>query len=288
MRDMSTKAVLVGWLMGTRTYRGLIIFGMATWALCLFVGWTVRRWKFTLAPAIGIVTALRFGSLALSFTTTLAVYAVVAGLWAYRLLGKSQIDTWPELIHGLPRLWRLYRTWPTLMEDASVYNIRVTPTGVEAHGTTKTNSAHLKKQELDLAAGLKAHRVTITPTSPWQFDILVDWGTAFWGNDSDGKHILYGLVNADQDIIYVGITGIHRGTDKALLSAFTEDQLARRAAENRFREHREEQPWAEEISEIQVLGIYPDRDSVLEAEEDMVRRLGPTIYNKQHNEARVQ
>jgi hypothetical protein len=156
-----------------------------------------------------------------------------------------------------------------------------------AHGKSQKNSAHLKKQELDLAAGLQAHRVVVTPTSPWKFDILVDWGEEFWGNDSDGKHILYGLVNDTQDIIYVGITGIHRGTDKAMLSAFTEDQLARRAAENRLKEHREEQPWAEEISEIQILGIYPDREKVLEAETDLIRRLGPTLYNKIGNEASV-
>lgn len=283
VRDMSAKAVLVGWLMGTRTYRGLVVTGMAIWALVLFVGFLVRRWRYTLPLVLGLTVAVRFSSLKLGLIASVLAYALIVGLWAYRLLGKSQIDTWPELIHGLPRLWKLHSTWPHLVQGATVRNIRVTPSGVEARGKSDKNSVHLKKKELDLAAGLQAHRVVITPTSPWEFDVLVDWGLEFWGNDSGGKHILYGLVNSTQDIIYVGITGIHRGTDPKMLSAFTEDQLARRAAKNRMKEHREEQPWAAEIADVDVLGIYPDREKVLEAETDMIRRLGSTLYNKVGN-----
>lgn len=282
MRDMSAKAVLLGWLMGSRVYRGLIVSGMAIWALAMFVGWTVRRWRYTLPLLVGLVASLKYG-LVTGAALCIISYSLILGVWAYRLLGKSRIDTWPELIHGLPRLWRLYRTWPTLVDNATVYNIRVTPTGVEAHGKSKRNSARLKKEELDLAAGLRADRVVITPTSSWTFDILVDWGTQYRGNDSDGKHILYGLVNEDRDIIYVGRTAIHRGTEPTLISAFTEDQLARRAAENRKAEHIKEQPWASEISDTEVLGVYPSLEAVEVAEEDLIRRLGPTIYNKEHN-----
>lgn len=281
---MSAKALLTGWFLGNRASRGLVIFGVVAWSVIKGLAWCVRHPKRTAPPVLGLFLGLYwFGSIRAGLIIALVLYVPAIAWWSWRLLGKSEIDTWPELIHGLPRLWRLHRDWPTLEPDTTLTGIVVTPRGLRANLTTTLNAAQLKKNELDYAAQLRAHRVTITPTSPWKAAIEVDYGVQYWGNDSDGKHILYGLVNQDSDIIYVGITGIHRGTDPAMISAYTESQLARRAAENRLREHREEQPWASEIADTQVLDIYPDRPTVLEAEADLIRRLGPTLYNKSGN-----
>lgn len=284
MRDMSAKALLTGWFLGNRASRGLIVFAVVAWSAMKGLIWCIRHPKRTVPPMLGLLLGLYwFGSLWVCLIMTAALYLPVIAWWAWRLLGKSEIDTWPELIHGLPRLWRLHRTWPTLEPSTTLTNIVVTPRGVRAKLTSTSNSAHLKKKELDYAAQLQADRVVITPTASWLADIEVDFGRQYWGNDAENKHILYGLVNDNNDIIYVGITGIHRGTEPAMLSAYTESQLARRAAENRLREHREEQPWADEIAETQILGVYDSRGAVREAELDLIRRLGPTLYNKEGN-----
>lgn len=276
-----TKAVLTGWLLGSKRTRTIVLTAGLLWALVKGIAWCIRNPRYSLPPFAGLCIWIRFGSLTAGALTALALYALVILHWAWRLLGKSEIDTWSELIHGLPQLWRLHRTWPYLSET-EISRIRVTPTGLSATATSGTqNIARLKKDELDLAAGLRADRVIVTPTSSWTGTVTVDWGKEFWNAlEHDGKHVLYGLTDTSGNIIYVGRTAIHRGTEPHLLNAYSEDDLARRAARHRLTEHRHDQPWADEIADTTVLGIYPSLQAVSEAEEDMIRRLGPTLYNK--------
>lgn len=285
MSDLTVKGLLTGWFLSRRKTRNIVLIGVLFWSAVKIVGWVIRNPHHSVPAGLGLYIWIRSDSFVLGLVTILILYSLILLYRAYRLLGKSEIDTWQELIHGLPRLWRLHRSWPKLSSETTIKGIRVTPNGLTATVISKKNIAHLKKHELDLAAGLRADRVIVTPTSSWEGQIAVDWGQQYWNQlGNDGKHVLYGLVNEDNALIYVGRTAIHRGTEAHLLGAYSEEELARRAARHRQVEHLRDQPWSREISgDPEVLGVYPSLGAVEEAEEDMIRRLGPTLYNKEHN-----
>lgn len=73
-------------------------------------------------------------------------------------------------------------------------------------------------------------------------------------------HALYRFFDASGDLLYIGITLNPAG---------------------RWKRHREDKPWWEEIADI-TLETYPDRPSVLEAERTAIIAEHPR-YNKTHN-----
>lgn len=82
---------------------------------------------------------------------------------------------------------------------------------------------------------------------------------------SERLHALYRFFDASGDLLYIGITLNPAG---------------------RWKQHREEKPWWEEVADI-TIETYPDRPSVLEAERSAIIAEHPR-YNKTHNTPRAQ
>lgn len=77
---------------------------------------------------------------------------------------------------------------------------------------------------------------------------------------SERLHALYRFFDASGDLLYIGITLNPAG---------------------RWKQHREEKPWWEEVTDI-TIETYPDRPSVLEAERKAIIAEHPR-YNKTYN-----
>lgn len=94
-------------------------------------------------------------------------------------------------------------------------------------------------------------------------------------------HIVYQILGEGKSNLYIGYTRLDRGTPAHDVDKYTETQLSERAALNRLGEHRRVQPWANEIVEIKVRGIYPTLATADDVEELLIRTEKPK-YNKEH------
>lgn len=98
-------------------------------------------------------------------------------------------------------------------------------------------------------------------------------------------HIVYRLFGANDEYLYAGITCLYLGTPEHQIAAYSEHELAKRAAMNRANQHRKEQPWGHEIVDVDVdvvRDIYPTKKKARQAETLAIRTEHPR-HNKQHN-----
>lgn len=188
--SFDARSAIVGWLAGRPSLRKLAAFVAAAVALILFIWWCIRNPKYSIPPVLGILAAIQWHSLSIGFQVCVVGYVFCVYLWGRALLGCSEIDTWRELVYGLPRIWRVYRHWPVIVAKVSpsvtrkdevpvLSQMRLSTSGVIATVDTSNvvkNATVLKKIEHDLAAGFRADRVLFKTERNWLSTLRIDWG----------------------------------------------------------------------------------------------------------------
>lgn len=181
-------SVLTGWLLGRPGTQKIIFVFMVLAATIKLVWWCFRNPKYSVPPVLAVLAFIQWRSGLIFFTVLIGSSLVITFGWLAWLLRSSEIDTWRELIHGLPRLVRFYRAWKPvciqqgLSSDSAtpdLSNLKVSTSGVVATVDTSgigKDASILKKYEFDIAASYRADRVLFRRTRNWESLVRIDWG----------------------------------------------------------------------------------------------------------------
>ena len=189
--QVNARSALLGWLMAKQTTQRLVLITVITIGILAAIWWCIRHPKYTLPVVFGILAGIQFGSLSVLTAVTTAGYLLVIYMWGRALLGCSEIDTWRELVVGLPRIWRVHRQWPVIAAKMGspslttegkvpeIGQLRLSTSGVIATVDTSNVAKHvsvLKKHEFSFASGFRADRVIFRSERNWLSTVRIDWG----------------------------------------------------------------------------------------------------------------
>lgn len=187
---LDAKSIFLGWLSAKPAWQKLVVVTAIVWALVSLAWWACRNPKYSVPLTFAIWAGIKFRSLNL-FLAILALSALaILYWWAYRLLRHSEIDTWRELIVGVPRILTVTNGWVDACDKAgltrrgdtsapALYDMRLSTSGVIATVDTSVIGKHasiLKKHEFDLAASYRADRVLFRRDRNWTATLRIDWG----------------------------------------------------------------------------------------------------------------
>jgi hypothetical protein len=254
--SLQPVSVLTGWLMGRPGTQRVVLAGMIFFGLFKIIWWSFRNPKYSIPVVLGVLSAIQWGSLLTGFWVTLIGFGGSLWLWGRNMIEYSEIDTWNELRHGLPRLWRVHRQWPVIAakmqspslttggEVPAIGQLRLSTSGVIATVDTSSVAKHvsvLKKHEFNIATGFKADRVLFRSERNWLSTVRIDWGAHLRreytlhdipasSNDEVWPFMLpFGITEsgkaaeilANEPILLGGVTGSGKsGTAWAILAAY--------------------------------------------------------------------
>lgn len=184
------RSAFVGWLLSKATIQRLVGLGLFIAGLLVFAWWCIRHPKYSIPPTLAFCAGIYWWSFTVFSWTLVLGYGTVVFLAAYRMLHCSEIDTWRELVFGLPRLWKVYRRWNDVCAKQSklagkdggvpsISDLRLSTSGVIATINTSPigrNASVLKTYEFDIAAAFEADRVLFRRERNWLATFRIDWG----------------------------------------------------------------------------------------------------------------
>lgn len=187
---LDARSALMGWLAAKPGWQKLVFFLAISWGLLQFVWWCCRNPKYSLPVIFAIFAGFKFSSLNLALFVLVASSVGITFLWLAKLLRHSEIDTWRELIVGVPRILRVVNRWDEVCDKVglsrrndvggpALYNLRLSTSGVIATVDTGVIGQHpsiLKKHELNMSASYRADRVLFRRDTNWSSTMRIDWG----------------------------------------------------------------------------------------------------------------
>lgn len=93
---------------------------------------------------------------------------------------------------------------------------------------------------------------------------------------SERPHVVYEIHGPDRSLLYVGMTCIYRkNQDPKESELLSPEMLANAAVRRRLVEHRNKQPWADQITAVSVRSIHPNRQEAMEEERAAIAETYP-------------